>query len=640
MSGCTDTRTFSRHPSTNCQLRLQQQQQYRQDPSQQQLYPPQKLVVDLETQQQCGKRSYPEVLLDSPKKRPAAAARAHTTSHAFAATKEGEAEATTPAPTLEAEAANRAALHGLATGEIPESVIAAAPPAVDAFVATASVMGDNCLGLYLRAEAPAGADIAGRFDSAADASVVGRAADASYVAGGVSGGSDAAALADSGTHGVALRAAATATANSAEAHGVKDEADEVECGEVTIAAADAAGAAARTLRAVDADAACLHAKEAALPGSAPDVAAEENKTPVEVIELGSSDDEWVDLWQRPRRRAAAAAAAALTALAEAEEDGLSGASPGAASSDAAPYHPHVSLTKQRDLLGGTAPRRIAICTERSIVDAHGTQRLPVNLSRLPLFMSERDRSEAAAFITDSLQQHSLATPLLSSESMALLRVNRQLNDEVINFFFSLLQRRNDEALARGDAVPKCHFFNSFFDERLKVASYEGVRRWTKRVDLFAHDLLLLPVHHKEQQHWALGVVDFRPGCRRLRIYDSGFAGALWRDWFERMGAYLEEEHKHKRGRWYFPDGDCVVGHGGPLTEAFRVNRRRHAERDSPQQQTLDDCGVFVCLMAEALSDQREFDFPATKTKECRLMLAFFVLKELQRLRHQGAQPGP
>ncbi|XP_026193712.1 cilia- and flagella-associated protein 54 [Cyclospora cayetanensis] len=512
-SAKSHAKALAKSRTTNCQLRLQQQQQYRQDPSQQQLYPPQKLVVDLETQQQCGKRSYPEVLLDSPKKRPAAAARAHTTSHAFAATKEGEAEATTPVGgavtpvaagethlvcgkeilasegTLDvtapagATSAEADAPCVVATGH--QSVIAAAPPAVDAFVATASVMGDNCLGLYLRAEAPAGADIAGRFDSAADASVVGRAADASYVAGGVSGGSDAAALADSGTHGVALRAAATATANSAEAHGVKDEADEVECGEVTIAAADAAGAAARTLRAVDADAACLHAKEAALPGSAPDVAAEENKTPVEVIELGSSDDEWVDLWQRPRRRAAAAAAAALTALAEAEEDGLSGASPGAASSDAAPYHPHVSLTKQRDLLGGTAPRRIAICTERSIVDAHGTQRLPVNLSRLPLFMSERE------------------------ESMALLRVNRQLNDEVINFFFSLLQRRNDEALARGDAVPKCHFFNSFFDERLKVASYEGVRRWTKRVDLFAHDLLLLPVHHKEQQHWALGVVDFR-----------------------------------------------------------------------------------------------------------------------------------
>jgi sentrin-specific protease 1 len=40
-----------------------------------------------------------------------------------------------------------------------------------------------------------------------------------------------------------------------------------------------------------------------------------------------------------------------------------------------------------------------------------------------------------------------------------------------------------------------------------VPGYAALKRWTRKVDLFAHDLILIPVHLG--MHWCLAVVDFK-----------------------------------------------------------------------------------------------------------------------------------
>lgn len=54
-----------------------------------------------------------------------------------------------------------------------------------------------------------------------------------------------------------------------------------------------------------------------------------------------------------------------------------------------------------------------------------------------------------------------------------------------------------------------------------------------------------------------------------------------------------------------------------MTEKFRVNPKFLAEKETPIQGTSHDCGVFVCLMAEAIADGREFDFPFDNSRSCR-----------------------
>ncbi|XP_059727844.1 sentrin-specific protease 1 isoform X2 [Haemorhous mexicanus] len=77
-----------------------------------------------------------------------------------------------------------------------------------------------------------------------------------------------------------------------------------------------------------------------------------------------------------------------------------------------------------------------------------------------------------------------------------------LNDEIINFYMNLLMERS-----RQQPLPALHAFNTFFFTKLRSGGYPAVRRWTKAVDIFSVDLLLVPIHLG--LHWCLAVVDFR-----------------------------------------------------------------------------------------------------------------------------------
>lgn len=82
--------------------------------------------------------------------------------------------------------------------------------------------------------------------------------------------------------------------------------------------------------------------------------------------------------------------------------------------------------------------------------------------------------------------------MLDMDDLATLDGQNWLNDQVINMYGELIM----------DAVPdKVHFFNSFFHRQLVTKGYNGVKRWTKKVDLFKKSLLLIPIHL--EVHWSL-----------------------------------------------------------------------------------------------------------------------------------------
>jgi Ulp1 family protease len=57
--------------------------------------------------------------------------------------------------------------------------------------------------------------------------------------------------------------------------------------------------------------------------------------------------------------------------------------------------------------------------------------------------------------------------------------------QVINFYLFLLIQRMERAGKEGAAVPKCHFFNSFFVTKLGEGGYNyaGVKRWSKKANV-------------------------------------------------------------------------------------------------------------------------------------------------------------
>ncbi|CAN8178413.1 unnamed protein product, partial [Coccothraustes coccothraustes] len=161
-----------------------------------------------------------------------------------------------------------------------------------------------------------------------------------------------------------------------------------------------------------------------------------------------------------------------------------------------------------------------------------------------------------------------------------------LNDEIINFYMNLLvERSREQGRARG--LPALHAFNTFFYTKLRTAGYPAVRRWTKRVDIFSVDLLLVPIHLGV--HWCLAAVDFRK--KSITYYDS--MGGINSEACRILLQYLKQESLDKKRKEFDTNGWTL------LSKKSQV---------SQQQMNGSDCGMFACRYAECISKDKPINF--------------------------------
>ncbi|KRY52583.1 Sentrin-specific protease 1, partial [Trichinella britovi] len=174
-----------------------------------------------------------------------------------------------------------------------------------------------------------------------------------------------------------------------------------------------------------------------------------------------------------------------------------------------------------------------------------------------------------------------------------------LNDEVINFYFNLIVERSK----KNCSLPTVYVFNSFFCLKLSRSGFDGVKRWTRNVNIFNHDFLFIPVH--SSAHWTLATIDFRK--KTVLHYDSlgGSNATLLRS----LKEYLCQESKAKGhdlhiDQWTFSNAEGV-----------------------PRQGNFNDCGVFVCKFADYLSRDAELSFNQSHMANFRLCMAYEILNK-------------
>ncbi|XP_056354671.1 sentrin-specific protease 5 isoform X6 [Oenanthe melanoleuca] len=165
--------------------------------------------------------------------------------------------------------------------------------------------------------------------------------------------------------------------------------------------------------------------------------------------------------------------------------------------------------------------------------------------------------------------------MLDMDDLATLEGQNWLNDQIINMYGELVM----------DAVPeKVHFFNSFFHRQLVTKGYNGVKRWTKKVDLFKKTLLLIPIHL--EVHWSLITVNIP--SRIISFYDS--QGIHFKFCVENIRKYLLTEAKEKN------HPEFLQGWQTAVTKCI------------PQQKNDSDCGVFVLQYCKCLALDQPFQF--------------------------------
>uniref|UniRef100_A0A8C5E896 Ubiquitin-like protease family profile domain-containing protein n=1 Tax=Gouania willdenowi TaxID=441366 RepID=A0A8C5E896_GOUWI len=165
--------------------------------------------------------------------------------------------------------------------------------------------------------------------------------------------------------------------------------------------------------------------------------------------------------------------------------------------------------------------------------------------------------------------------VLTMDDLGTLYGQNWLNDQIMNMYGDLVM----------DSVPeKVHFFNSFFYDKLRTKGYEGVKRWTKNVDIFQKDLLLIPIHL--EVHWSLISVDIPR--RAITYFDS--QRTLNRRCPKHIFKYLQAEAIKKDQQ------DFLMGWKG----FFKMNVGR--------QNNDSDCGAFVLQYCKCLALGQPFSF--------------------------------
>eukprot|EP00063_Salmo_salar_P076519 XP_014051354.1 PREDICTED: sentrin-specific protease 3-like [Salmo salar] len=164
---------------------------------------------------------------------------------------------------------------------------------------------------------------------------------------------------------------------------------------------------------------------------------------------------------------------------------------------------------------------------------------------------------------------------LTMDDLSTLYGQNWLNDQIMNMYGDMVM----------DTVPEeVHFFNSFFYDKLRTKGYDGVKRWTKNVNIFQKRLLLIPIHL--EVHWSLVCVDVPQ--RAITYFDS--QRTLNRRCPKHIAKYLQAEAIKKEQK------DFITGWKG----FFKMNVGR--------QNNDSDCGAFVLQYCKCLALEQPFSF--------------------------------
>mmetsp|Transcript_25006 Transcript_25006/g.35018 ORF Transcript_25006/g.35018 Transcript_25006/m.35018 type:complete len:660 (+) Transcript_25006:108-2087(+) len=180
-----------------------------------------------------------------------------------------------------------------------------------------------------------------------------------------------------------------------------------------------------------------------------------------------------------------------------------------------------------------------------------------------------------------------------------LQTPEWLNDEVINFYMNVLMDRN----SKEPSLPKMFIFNTFFFSMLEKG-YERVKKWTRKVDVFSLNYVIIPVHLGV--HWCLAVINFVD--KRFEYYDS--MGGPNKAALKAMRNYLIQEYKDKKKQQFDLTG---------WTD--------YMPRDIPQQQNGYDCGVFMCRYADCISQNKPFNFKQKDMQTIRKRMILDILSK-------------
>ena len=198
--------------------------------------------------------------------------------------------------------------------------------------------------------------------------------------------------------------------------------------------------------------------------------------------------------------------------------------------------------------------------------------------------------------------------MLTRDDLRTLHGSNWLNDEVINFYIGMLRAKYNDT----------YIFNSFFFTKylMEDTINQGCARVTKKVALFDHKRICIPIH--VSSHWIMAVLSIPSWT--LMLYDSGMNFTVDPSRsviLDKIKTYFLFEVQNKSSDEYkeksnFIDVEKAVTYKSKL-DRIRPTVKLHL----PQQTGGFDCGVYMLHFIECMCSGRKpklSDRPSSRSK--------------------------
>ena len=132
------------------------------------------------------------------------------------------------------------------------------------------------------------------------------------------------------------------------------------------------------------------------------------------------------------------------------------------------------------------------------------------------------------------------------EDLDRLDDDQFLNDNLIDFYLKYLLYMQEQESP--EIAKNVYLFNTFFFEKLTSTergqriNYDAVKRWTRGIDLFSHDFVVVPIN--ESAHWYLAIICNLPALKRsmpMLDDEKQDQGGKDRTDQEMVDVYIEED---------------------------------------------------------------------------------------------------
>ncbi|RHZ69589.1 hypothetical protein CDV55_106479 [Aspergillus turcosus] len=194
---------------------------------------------------------------------------------------------------------------------------------------------------------------------------------------------------------------------------------------------------------------------------------------------------------------------------------------------------------------------------------------------------------------------------VDGQDLERLRDNEFLNDNLIGFYIRFLEdhlERNNKEVSK-----RVYFFNSYFFATLtnlprgkQGINYEGVQKWTRNVDIFSYDYIVVPIN--EAAHWYVAIICNLPKLRGIANEEGVIE--------EPAEGSIEPSALPKRDDWDNPNTPEAVGKI-PNDNGETETAAGSAPNPEKEELARESLAAMSLLDQKEMKDREELEVPAS-----------------------------